>query len=185
MVSGNGKRRKLAPLLVLGSTLIGAAAGIALSWQWAEPGSREVVIGARQYAYDPPVIHVAAGDTLSIRLVSLDVVHGLYFEGHDLDARIYPQQKTFLVRHPSTGEEWSEVDRVTLIAGRPGKYRYRCSHTCGSMHPFMQGELVVEPNLPFRGGIGALVGLFAGMIMKTLVESRTSSEDEEGAPRGA
>jgi heme/copper-type cytochrome/quinol oxidase subunit 2 len=164
--------------------LIGALVGIALSWRWSAPTSRELVIGARQYAYDPPVIRVNSGDTLHLRLVSLDVVHGLFLEGHDIDTEIHPQQKTFRVRHPSTGEDWREVEELTFVVGKPGKYRYRCSHTCGSLHPFMQGEMIVEPNLPFYAGIGSLVGLFAGMMMSAFLENR-SAHRREPEPRGA
>jgi plastocyanin len=169
------RTRAVATVIVVGATLIGGLLGAALSWRWSPPTSRELVIGARQYAFEPSRIQVNSGDTLHIRLVSLDVVHGLFFEGHDLDAEIHPQQRTFFVRHPSTGEDWREVEEVTFVAGRPGKYRYRCSHTCGTLHPFMQGEMIVEPNIPLYAGSGALLGLFAGMTMVTFARGRNET----------
>jgi plastocyanin len=169
-----GNPRAATTIVVCGITLLGGLIGAALSWRWAEPISRELVIGARQYAYEPAKLRVNSGDTLHIRLVSLDVVHGLYFEGHDIDAQIHPQQRTFYIRHPSTGEDWREVEQVTIVAGRPGKYRYRCSHTCGPLHPFMQGELIVEPNVPLYAGGGALLGLFAGMTLMMFAGNRSA-----------
>lgn len=129
-----------------------------------EPTSHHIIVKARQYAFEPPVIRVNLGDTLHIKLASLDVVHGFFLEGYDIDAEIFAHQKTFNIRRPSKDEEWSEVDELVIITDRRGKFRYRCSHTCGSMHPFMQGELIVQPNTPFHAGVGAVIGLFTGML---------------------
>jgi hypothetical protein len=55
---------------------------------------------------------------------------------------------------------------MVFRADRFGKYRYRCSVTCGTLHPFMQGELIVEPNYPYRAGMGAAAGiLLAGLLL--------------------
>jgi len=176
-----------AGLVVLGFVLIGGVTGLALPWHRPAPTARHLTVTARQYAYNPSRIHVNSGDTLHIRLASLDVVHGFFVEGHDIDAEIHPQQKTFRVRHPSNGDGWREVEELTFVAGRPGKYRYRCSHTCGTMHPFMLGEMVVDPNLPFHAGVGSLAGLFLGMVIASFVgtgppraeEAGTSGEENE------
>lgn len=126
---------------------------------------REIRILARQYAYEPHRIVVDAGDTLRLRLVALDVVHGFYLEGHDLEAEVRPGRLPFRVRHPSRSAAFEEVEEVRVVARRPGKYRYRCSVTCGPLHPFMQGELVVRPNAAWvagAAGAGAVsLGFFA------------------------
>ncbi|MHC4497237.1 MAG: cupredoxin domain-containing protein, partial [Planctomycetota bacterium] len=100
---------------------------------------RDFNIKARQYAYDPAKIVVNKGDKIRIRLASLDVVHGFFLEGHDIDARVEPGIRQFKMRHPSEGHEFVDVNEIVFTAQNPGKFRYRCSHTCGSMHPFMQG----------------------------------------------
>jgi cytochrome c oxidase subunit 2 len=151
-------------LLLILTTIIGSIIGVVLGWSSPEPIRRDILIKARQYAFEPSVIRVNRGDTLHIKLVSLDVVHGFFVEGYDLDAEIFANQKTFNIRHPSTDEEWLEVDELVIIADRRGKFRYRCSHTCGSLHPFMQGELIVEPNTPNHAGFGGVFGLFIGMM---------------------
>ncbi|MFQ5650005.1 MAG: hypothetical protein ACE5IY_08690 [bacterium] len=154
---------KSAPFLILATT-IGCLVGGLWGWSSPDPVSREIFIKARQYAFDPAVIRVNQGDTLHIRLVSLDVVHGFFLEGHDVDAEVFAHQKTFNVRHLSTDGGWSEVKEVVVVTNRRGKFRYRCSHTCGSMHPFMQGELIVQPNTPYHAGVGGVFGLFIGMM---------------------
>jgi cytochrome c oxidase subunit 2 len=146
------------------ATLLGGLLGVLIGMNRPAPTSHDLLIKARQYAYEPSSIEVNKGDTLNIRLVSLDVVHGFFVEGYDIDARIYAQQKKFKVRHPDRDNTWKEVDSIQLITDRAGKYRFRCSHTCGTMHPFMQGEMIVQPNSPYHAGVGGIFGLFAGMI---------------------
>jgi len=115
---------------------------------------------ARQYAYDPPVLRVNKGDTIRLRVTSVDVIHGLYLEAFDLNMKIIPDSPYLEVTHPSRPDEPAEkVEEVIFVAERTGKFRYRCSHTCGSMHPFMQGELVVAPNRVLGASVGGLIGL--------------------------
>ena len=152
-------------LIPVTAMIIGMLFGLSTSLSSPEPAKKEFLIKARQYAYDPPVIEVNRGDTLKIRLVSLDVVHGFFVEGYDIDAEIFANKKKFNFRHPSQGDEWTETDEIELIADKTGKFRYRCSHTCGTMHPFMQGELIVLPNVPYNAGVGSVIGLFFGMIL--------------------
>jgi hypothetical protein len=129
-------------------------------------GVRRFEISARQYAYDPPRIVVNRGDEVHIRLASGDVVHGFFMEGHDLDAFIYPGRLLFNLRRTSLAGTYVPVEEMVFKAERCGKYRYRCSVTCGTLHPFMQGEMIVEPNHPYRAGMGAAAGLLlAGFFL--------------------
>ncbi|MHC5033406.1 MAG: 4Fe-4S binding protein, partial [Planctomycetota bacterium] len=125
---------------------------------------REVEIMARQYAYEPHRIVVDPGDEVHLRLASTDVVHGFYLEGHDIEAEIRPGSLTAWARRPSTGEDFRELEEIVFTAGRPGKYRYRCSVTCGTLHPFMQGEMIVRPNLLYRASLIAACGLTLGIF---------------------
>ena len=125
---------------------------------------RYITIHARQYAYDPPVIRANIGETLHIRLVSKDVTHGFYLEGHDIDAEIEPENPVFRVRNPSQGYNWRSVSEIEINLQKTGKFRYRCSHTCGFLHPFMQGELVVNPNYPYWVGVILAIGLAVWLL---------------------
>jgi len=132
----------------------------------SEAEVREFEISARQYAYDPPRIVVNRGDEVRIRLASGDVVHGFFMEGHDLDAFIYPGRLLFNLRRTSQNGSYVPAEEMVFRAERCGKYRYRCSVTCGTLHPFMQGEMIVEPNHPYRAGMGGAAGiLLAGLFL--------------------
>jgi heme/copper-type cytochrome/quinol oxidase subunit 2 len=94
------------------------------------PQERTFQIEARQFAYSPSELAVNPGDTITIELVSTDVVHGLYIDGYDLSVEADPGQTA----------------RLTFTANREGAFRFRCSITCGAMHPFMIGKLTVGTN---------------------------------------
>jgi len=100
-----------------------------------------------------------------IRLVSTDVTHGFYLEGYDLDAKVRREDPTFWFRRPSTGEDYKAVQEIGFIANRAGEFRYRCSITCGYMHRFMNGVLIVRPNYLYSTSIGLSLGLAAGMLL--------------------
>ena len=147
-----------------------------------EATQRDLVIRARQYAFDPPRITVNKGDEVHIRLASLDVIHGFYLEGYDIDAQIEPGVPTFRLRRPSQGTEYASAEEIVFTATRSGKFRYRCSHTCGSLHPFMQGELIVQPNPPYLAGMGGSVGVLIAAFTLFIwsARSRHSEPLKEG-----
>ncbi len=115
----------------------------------AEPTTRYITVTARQFAYDPPVLRVNRGDRIIITLQAADVMHGFYLDGYGIDEQVEPGQ----------------TRQIEFVADRTGKYRYRCSVSCGPLHPFMIGELVVEPNTTFARAIGLMGVAVAGTFM--------------------
>jgi heme/copper-type cytochrome/quinol oxidase subunit 2 len=101
-------------------------------------GEREIRVSARDYTYAPGVLRVSRGDRVTLVLEAEDVTHGLYLDGYDVDLVAVP----------------GRASRATFVADRPGKFRLRCSKVCGTLHPFMLGELIVTPNSPFWRAIG-------------------------------
>jgi heme/copper-type cytochrome/quinol oxidase subunit 2 len=87
-------------------------------------------IQAGNFAYSPATLQVNPGDRVTIELVSTDVVHGIYVDGYDLELTADPGQ----------------ASRLSFIADRSGSFRFRCSVTCGALHPFMIGKLKVGTN---------------------------------------
>lgn len=120
-------------------------AGLGLGRGAAPAAEREFVITARQFAYDPPRITVRVGDRVTLRVRAADVAHGLYLDPYGIDVKVLPLEEQV----------------VRFVADRPGKIRYRCSVICGSLHPFMVGEIVVTPNQPLRaaGVLAVVVGI--------------------------
>jgi len=130
------------------------------------PRERNFAIVASRYAYEPEVIRVNRGDTVRLTFAALDSVHGFYLEGYDLDVTILPMRTEVEVHRPSRPDEVELAEEITFVADRSGKFRYRCSKTCGFLHPFMLGELIVEPNRLLPTSIGLSVGvLVAGLLL--------------------
>lgn len=120
-------RTFLAPLFLV---MAGLVAFAPLPVRSATPQERTFQIDARQFAYSPSELKVNAGDTVTIQLVSNDVVHGLYVDGYDVSVEADPGQTSTL----------------TFTANKLGSFRFRCNVTCGAMHPFMLGKLTVGTN---------------------------------------
>jgi plastocyanin len=112
------------------------------------PGSHDLRIAASQYEFFPAVISVNQGDRVTIDLVSRDVVHGLYLDGYDLEVTADPGQTATL----------------SFVADKSGTFRFRCSVTCGPLHPFMIGKLKVGNNtLLWRGTALAIMATAVGL----------------------
>ena len=112
------------------------------------PQERTFRIEAGQFAYSPSELQVNPGDTVTIRLVSTDVVHGLYVDGYDVSVEADPGQTRTL----------------SFIADKPGSFRFRCNVTCGAMHPFMIGKLNVGSNSWLFRSIGLAALSIIGVI---------------------
>lgn len=114
----------------------------------AAPAQRTFRIEASRFQYSPSVIQVNPGDQVTIEVVAEDVVHGLSIDGYNLNVSADPGQTT----------------RLTFTADKTGSFRFRCSVTCGNMHPFMIGKLQVGPNVLLWKAIGlALLSLLLGI----------------------
>ena len=114
-------------LLVLVGLIV---AFVPLPAQTIAPQEHTFRIEARQFAYSPSELNVNPGDTVTIQLVSTDVVHGLYVDDYDMSIEADPGQTA----------------KLTFVANKLGSFRFRCNVTCGAIHPFMIGKLTVGTN---------------------------------------
>lgn len=115
----------------------------------APPTTRALTIDATQFAFAPGRIEVNQGDRVVITLTASDVVHGFYLEGYGVERRVTP----------------GVAERIAFVADRAGKFRFRCSVSCGALHPFMIGELVIGPNVPFWRAAALVVIAAVGALV--------------------
>ena len=114
----------------------------------ATPVTHNITMTADQFSFDPPVLRVNQGDRVRLTLHAADVVHGFYLDAYGLQTRVEPGLS----------------QQVEFVAAQAGKFRYRCSVSCGGLHPFMIGELVVSPNWPFARAVGLTLVAVTGAL---------------------
>jgi heme/copper-type cytochrome/quinol oxidase subunit 2 len=128
----------------------------------AHATTHEIMLDATQYEYAPGRVRVNQGDRVVITLTSSDVVHGFYLDGYGLERRVEP----------------GVSQQITFTADKAGKFRYRCSVSCGPLHPFMIGELVVASNTPYWRAMGLVLIAAGGMLMYLWQSGKNKSYQE-------
>jgi len=112
------------------------------------PQSHTIEMTARTFAFEPSTLTVQKGDTVTIHLESLDAQHGLFIDGYDVNIQAEPGKSA----------------QATFVADKDGKFKFRCSVTCGVLHPFMIGELTVAPDFPFVRAVLATLIVTVGAV---------------------
>lgn len=108
-------------------------------------------IEASMFDFTPASFKVNPGDKVTISLTSIDVVHGLYLDGYNLNLTSDPGQ----------------TSELSFTANQRGSFRFRCSVTCGSLHPFMIGRLQVGTNPLLWRGIGLSIIAVLGVMFRS------------------
>jgi polyferredoxin/plastocyanin len=148
-VSSMRKVKNLSYLLVT-LTLILSFGFYLLPIAEAQTSPRVIELTAKQFAFNPETIKVRVGEKVIFKVTSIDVTHGFYIDGHKIFMDIPPGQT---------------INIGPIKFDRPGKFKIRCATICGSLHPFMVADVIVEPNIPFHTftllsilvGIGSLI----------------------------
>lgn len=129
-----------------------AALAFGLIAAWSPPvlgatrTQQDVKVATFQFGFTPSVIRASVGDEVLIHLSSKDVSHGFYLDGYGVEAKV----------------DAGQAKDIRFTATRAGTYRFRCAVTCGSLHPFMIGELQVEPNTPFGAATAVVLATGVG-----------------------
>jgi len=159
-------------IVAIAATLVVALAA-PFVWRLAgspKPRTRVIDLVARKYGYSPPRIIVNRGDTLIIKATSKDVTHGFLLDGYGIDAVIKQQGLMFLkyAWKDDKGRvhtDWDKVRQIKFKADKRGKFAFRCTQTCGSLHPFMTGEIIVRDNLPYHLAVSLSIGITLALLL--------------------
>lgn len=149
------KRRDFLKTLFFGAVAVASPAEVLATEDDGEV--KEFHIKLSRYSYSPSVIRVKEGERVRLLLEGMDIEHGFYIDGYDLNVK---------VRH-------AERKTLEFIADKRGAFKIRCSVVCGPLHPFMTGKLVVEPNLPFWTAVALSFSMpFAALIFMRILDRR-------------
>ena len=157
-------------------TLVVAVA-VPLSFQLfpAKTRTHTLSFEAKKYGYSPSRILANRGDKIVLKPTSLDATHGFLLDGYPVEF-IMRKGATFLkyTWEDDDGklqEDWDRVTEVEFVADKPGKFIFRCTQTCGNLHPFMTGELIVKPNTLYY----LFISLSIWLVFSLLVYLRTDT----------
>ncbi len=94
----------------------------------AQGGVKEFTMTAKQWEFQPSEITVKKGDTVRLKITSIDVNHGFALPDFNVNARLEPNKEVV----------------VEFTADKAGTFSFFCSVVCGSGHSGMKGTLIVE-----------------------------------------
>ncbi len=170
MVSNLTMSRKKALIGILLALAVAVVVPLSLRLTAHQPKTHVIEITAKKYGYSPARIKVNQGDRVVLRPTSTDVTHGFLLDGYDLDAVIKQQGMAYL-KYTWTDDEgnqytdWDKVREIEFVADKSGKFTFRCNQTCGNLHPFMTGELVVQVNTPYHLATSLSVWLTFSLLL--------------------
>ena len=94
----------------------------------ADETPRTVEVTAKRFEFVPSTITLKTGETVTLRVTSEDVIHGLFLRDLKLDTDIEP----------------GKTQELTVMPQKAGKFTAICHHFCGAQHGNMKLTIVVE-----------------------------------------
>lgn len=89
---------------------------------------KKITITAKRFEYEPNSITVNQGDTVRLKIKSIDVTHGFGLVEFGVNVKLRK----------------GETIVVEFVADKKGTFEFRCTNYCGTGHGEMKGKLVVE-----------------------------------------
>lgn len=108
----------------IGVALFAGALVVTQNWKTVQAAqtAKTIDITAKRFAFEPNYVALKKGETVTIRIHSEDVVHGLFVRPLKIDTDIEPGKSTELTVTPQTA----------------GKFTAICDHFCGVNHGAMK-----------------------------------------------
>jgi heme/copper-type cytochrome/quinol oxidase subunit 2 len=112
----------------------------------AESPPRIIAMTAKDFAFDPAVIHLKLGEKVRLQVFSIDRTHGLHVSAFPDGAKANtPPGLAFIFGEDCFKLKKGESVAVDIEATEPGTYTFACCKTCGTGHKRMKGQIIVEP----------------------------------------
>lgn len=146
----------------------------------AEKTVRHISINAEKFSYVPSRVVVNKGDTIVLKFSSSDVPHGFILDGYPLE--LMAEKGTSFRKNPeahhqdSLNQAWTRVSSVKFVASRSGKFVFRCSKTCGNLHPFMTGEMIVRPDTAYHFGVSMSVWITFWVLLSGFYNTKNRTQ---------
>ncbi len=112
----------------------------------AELPPRIIAMTAKDFAFNPTVIHMKVGEKVRLQVISTDRTHGLHVSAFPDGAKANtPPGLAFIFGEDCFKLKKGESVPVDIEATEPGTYTFECCKACGTGHKSMRGQIIVEP----------------------------------------
>jgi heme/copper-type cytochrome/quinol oxidase subunit 2 len=111
-----------------------------------EKPPRIVSVDAKNFEFDPAVIHMKVDERVELDVTSEDHTHGIRISAFPDGAKTNTAPG---LSFPN-GEDCfklkkGEMVAIGIVPTEPGTYTFICCKLCGSGHKKMKGQIIVEP----------------------------------------
>jgi len=114
-----------------------------------EPANRPprvISVTARDFTFDPLVIHLKVNEKVELDVVSAGISTGIRINPFPDGAKSNtPPGLSFLFGEDCYKLKKGEMVPILIEATEPGTYSYACCKGCGSNHKVMPGHIIVDP----------------------------------------
>jgi heme/copper-type cytochrome/quinol oxidase subunit 2 len=111
-----------------------------------EAPPRIIAMTAKDFEFDPPVIHMKVGDKVRLEVISSDRTHGLHISAFPDGGKVNTAPGlAFIFGEDCWKLKKGESVAVDIEATEPGTYSFQCCKSCGTGHKRMKGQIIVEP----------------------------------------
>jgi cytochrome c oxidase subunit II len=111
-----------------------------------EKPPRVITVTAKDFDFDPAVIHMKVDERVELNVTSADKTHGIRITPFPDGAKTNTAPG---LSFPSGEDCWKLKKGETVVIGvvptEPGTYTFSCCKLCGSGHKKMKGQLIVDP----------------------------------------
>lgn len=110
-----------------------------------EKPPRIVSVSAKNFEFDPAIIHMKVDERVELNVTSQDRTHGIRISAFPDGAKTNTAPG---LSFPN-GEDCfklkaGEMVAIGIVPTEPGTYTFTCCKTCGSGHKKMKGQIIVD-----------------------------------------
>lgn len=111
-----------------------------------EKPPRIISVTAKDFDFEPAVIHMKVDERVELDVTSSDKTHGIRITTFPDGARVNTAPGLSF----ANGEDcWKlkkgEMVEIGVVPTEPGTYTFTCCKLCGSGHKKMRGQIIVDP----------------------------------------
>ena len=136
--------------IAAGLVIVALAAAVSMAQETQEkPPQRPprfIQVTAKNFEFDPSVIHVKVGEKIQLKVTSMDRTHGIrinpFPEGGQPST---PPGLSFTYGDDCLKLHSGITETLEFMAEAPGTYSFSCCKKCGTGHGRMKGKIIVEP----------------------------------------